>query len=505
MHDPDQDPVAESLQPHNPLVNHMSVRTPGASDTSADPASGRASLGWMAVVLLVSAPLLVTLFLALWHTPFPISEAVALLEDVSKKSVESFVIPDASYYRPFYHLSLMAIWRSSSPLDTRLADIKLLHFVPVAFLVLLFLWQMRPRTGTQAAAAAVAMAVLVGSPGFRDNIELPLAYTAVGMPLALAAWVLVNREWRFWHPVAIVLFAIVAIGFKEQGLVIVPVVGVAWLMRAPSARTGLVVTLVALTVAYVTARLAWHGPLPLFEQSMGLGFSTLEPSEAAARYGGFPYWLYAYNGLSTMANVLFSEPTRGLFFISRDIAYLRVQPWEVVQLVSSGLMTACIAWWGIQRVRDEARSGWTVESRTFAALVVSLAACGVLSFDYSRDRLGGMALVFYAVSAYYATCALCHAMGAVARARAVLVGVALMLLAVTWQVRAVGTVEYVRRTAWRNQIEWLADLPKRRAEFVDRHEYRDIMESMVEQGTRPGSSEPTLYPRWLARTFLPRP
>ena len=156
-------------------------------------------------------------------------------------------------------------------------------------------------------------------------------------------------------------------------------------------------------------------------------------------------------------------------------------------------------------MRDEARSGWTVESRTFAALVVSLAASGVLSFNYSRDRLGGMALVFYAVSAYYALCALCDVMGAVARARAVLVGVALMLLAVTWQVRAVGTVEYARRTAWRNQIEWLADLSKRRAEFVDRHEYRDIMESMVEQGVRAGSPEPTLYPRWLARTFLPRP
>lgn len=465
----------------------------------------RASFSWTAAVLLVSVPLLVTLFLALWRTPFPISEAVALLEDVSKKSVESFLTPDASYYRPFYHLSLMAIWRSSNPLDARLAGIKLLHFVPVAFLVLLFLWQMRPRTGTQAAAAAVAIAVLVGSPGFRDNIELPLAYTAVGMPLALAAWVLVNRESRFWHSMAILLLTVVAIGFKEQGLVIVPVVVVASLMRAPSARTGLVVTLVALTTAYVMARLAWHGPLPLFEQSMGLGFSTLEPSEAAARYGGFPYWLYAYSGLSTIANVLFSEPTRGLFFISRDIAYLRVQPWEVVQLVSSGLMTTCIAWWGIRCVRADGRAGWTVESRTFAALLVSLAASGVLSFNYSRDRLGGMALVFYAVSAYYALRALCQAMGGVARVRAVLAGITLLLLAITWHVRAIGTVEYIKRTAWRNQIEWLADLPKRRAEFADRPEYRDIMESMVEQGTRPGSPEPTRYPVWLARTFLPRP
>src|SRR6185436_11376018 len=144
-------------------------------------------------------------------------------------------------------------------LVTQLAAVKLLHFVPVALLVFLFIWHMRPRTGLEAGAAAVAVAVLVGSPGFRDNVELPLAYTAVGMPLALAAWALVNREPRFWRPLVIIVLTLVAIGFKEQGLVIVAVVAAAWLMRAPGARTCLVITLVGLTVAYVAFRLEWRG------------------------------------------------------------------------------------------------------------------------------------------------------------------------------------------------------------------------------------------------------
>ena len=35
-------------------------------------------------------------------------------------------------------------------------------------------------------------------------------------------------------------------------------------------------------------------------------------------------------------------------------------------------------------------------------MLVALAACGALSFDYSRDRLGGMAVPFYALAAYFA-------------------------------------------------------------------------------------------------------
>ena len=89
---------------------------------SAAPATERRSLGWTAAVLLVSAPVLVSLFLVLWRTPYPISEAVALFEDAARaQSVERFLIPDTSYYRPLYHLSLMTIWHQGGSLVTQLA------------------------------------------------------------------------------------------------------------------------------------------------------------------------------------------------------------------------------------------------------------------------------------------------------------------------------------------------------------------------------------------------
>jgi hypothetical protein len=60
----------------------------------------------------------------------------------------------------------------------RLAWIKVLVALP-----LLLVWHLHPRDLRTAVAAIVGAAVLVGAPGYRDNLEIPLAYTAVGMLL----------------------------------------------------------------------------------------------------------------------------------------------------------------------------------------------------------------------------------------------------------------------------------------------------------------------------------
>ena len=52
---------------------------------------------------------------------------------------------------------------------------------------------------------------------------LTLTHLIVGMPLIVLVWILLQRVPRWWHAPAIVALTLVAIGFKEQGLVIVPV------------------------------------------------------------------------------------------------------------------------------------------------------------------------------------------------------------------------------------------------------------------------------------------
>jgi hypothetical protein len=293
------------------------------------------------------------------------------------------------------------------------------------------------------------------------------------------------------------------VGFKEQGLVIVPVAIVAWWMRAPSASRNLIVALVTLTAAYVAARLYWHRQGPLFEQALGYGFGGLDPRTVEHTLG-FPYWVFAYNGLSTVSNVPFAEPTRGTFTITNDLINGQSQHWEVVHLLSSTLLTGVIAWWGIGSLRREAGGGWSVESRTFVAMLTALAASGALSFDYSRDRLGGMALVFYALAAYFALRSAARLAIHTRGWRTAGLGVLLVAIGCLWQVRAVATAEQARRTSWRNQTEWLTDVPKRRVDFAERPVYREIMESMIRQGITPGVPEETPYPEWLARTLLPQ-
>ena len=187
----------------------------------------------------------------------------------------------------------------------------------------------------------------MGSPGFIDNLELPLSYTIVGMAAALLVWMLVERDRRARHGPAVVALTLVAIGFKEHGLVLVPLVMVAWWVGSPGVGRATAAAVAGIGVSYVVFRLSLHDPsLPLFEQEIGLGFGALSPSEAEARFGAFPLSIYAYSAASTVATVLFAEPTSGVFRILRALSEGQPQPWHFVHLVSSGCLTALIVWWG---------------------------------------------------------------------------------------------------------------------------------------------------------------
>jgi hypothetical protein len=467
--------------------------------TDSTPETRARPFPWTVGVLVVSAPLVTLLCLTLWWMPFPVSEAVAIFEDITRQPALDFLIPDTSYYRPLFHITVSAIWHRAGSLDAALAWVKLLHVVPIVVLVTLLIAHLRPRSAVEAAIAASAVAVLVGSPGFRDNLELPLSYTIVGMPIVLAVWILLCRERRSWHAPAIVILTLVALGFKEQGLVIVPLVLAAWWMRTPGTGGATAAVLVVLAVAYAAARALWGESWSTFEQAVGLGFGEMEPVELTARYGGFPYFIYAYSGASTIANALFAEPTRGTFSIVRAVMNGHPQPWQLVHLGSSAGLTAIIGWWGIGAVRRAMKTGWSADARILVALVVVLLASGALSFNYSRDRLSGMAVPFYALAAFHALRAAVERAAAARRVPFAATAVMLVIVTLGWYVRAIGTLERTRLTSFRNHTEWLVALPQRRVEFAERPVYLRIMESMLPQGTRPGMPEPTHYPRWISR------
>jgi hypothetical protein len=457
---------------------------------------------WTAAVFAVSAPLLVTLVRVLWRTPYPISETIALLEDVDTSPASFFLDPATkSYYRPLYHLTWMALWRGTGSLETALVLFKGIEVVAVGGLIALLIWHLRPRTPIAAAATTFAVAVLVGTPGFRDNLELPLIYTTLGMPLLLIVWMLVEHERRWWYTPVILALTILAIGYKEQGLVIVPVVLVAWWMGSPGASGTTAAASVAVAALYLAIRLSTSASWPAFAQDVGYGFTTLSPDQAIARFGNFPVGMYAYNVVATSTNILFSEPTSGVFRIVRDLRGGEAAVWEINHVISSTVLTALIIWWGVRALRASRRTSWTVESRVFVATVIAVAASAALGFNYTRDRLGGMAAVFYALAAYYAVRTTAEQMVHAPRRLLTSLGVLLLLLAAAWQVRTIGTVEHARLTAFKDRREWITNLQRRRVEFAQRAAYVRILNAMIDQGTTPSVPRPPAMAEW-ARSVI---
>jgi hypothetical protein len=436
----------------------------------------------------------------LWQAPFPIREVVGLFEDLDDRPLSEFLIPTTAYYRPVYYLVLSQIWHTSPSMEAALDAIRLVHIVPLTALVLLCIRCMRPSRPIDAAAATLALAVLYGSPGLLGNLELPLSYTIVGMPIVVTVLLLLERERRPWHGPVIVALTLVAVGFKEQGLVLVPFVMVAWWMRAPGVGRGTAATLAAIGVAYVLFRLVTRdGTGPQFEQDVGFLFQSFSSTEAEARFGAFP-WIYAYSAASTVANVLLAEPTDGVFRFARALTEGQTQPWHIVYFGSSLVLTSTIAWWGIGTLRRSRESGWSPEARLFAGLVVVIAACGALSFNYSRERLGGMAVPLLAIAAFFAVRAAAVRAAEASRTVAVIASLLLALLAGAWQLRAVYTLEFTRQRTVNSHREWITDLRSRREEFATRGTYVRMLEALVPQGTDPSAPvRPMRPPRWVMR------
>lgn len=456
---------------------------------------------WLAAVVLVSLPLLLNLCAAMWRTPFPISETVALLEDdLSVSTPAAFFNPAVrSWYRPLFHSTWWTLWHLTGSLDGMLFWFRVVELSAVLMLVALFLWSVRPRSLLDGAAATFSLAVLLGMPGLRTNFELPMLMTLVGMPLALLVWMLLERDARWWHPLAIVALTLIAIGYKEQGLVIAPVVVALWWTGAPGATRTTAVTIVASVSAYLAMRLATSGNWPTFEQDVGLGFSKLSAAEATARFGAFPYWMYAYDAASTVSNILFTEPTDGQFRVLSDVIHRQAAAWELNHVISSIALTALIGWWGFDSLKRNVGRPWSIESRVFIATVIAIAASGPLGFNYPRDRLGGMAVPFYALAACFSVRAAAERAARATRGQMITIATAVLLLAGAWQLRAIGTVEDVRASAAKNRREWIVDLQERRVDFAREPVYLGILEAMVAQGVDPSSSKPTAYPRWFRR------
>jgi hypothetical protein len=454
---------------------------------------------WTTVALVAVAPVVLALVGTLWRTPYPISETVGILEDTLRTSspFDHFDPSQRSWFRPLYFLTWDLFLRGGDSLEGALLAFRVLEVAPILLLVGLFILALRPSSLMETGAALCATAVLVGAPAFRENLELPLLYTLVAMPMVVVVWQLLEVPSRAWHGVVFIVLAAIAIGFKEQGLLLVPLVVLGPLIRAPGASRVGAVALAMLTVAYMAMRITTGGVLNVFEGDISIGFTDWSAAEANLRFQDSFLWVYAYNALSVISNLLLSEPSRGHFGVIERVVQGSFVPSGLIAVSTSFALSGLIGWWALVTVRRDWRRGWTPATRLVVLLAITIIASGVLAFSYPRDRHGAMPLVLYAAAAYYALCMVLERARHVLSLRRVFVAAAVGLLALGWQLRMMGTVYDAEERSQRNQTTWLAQPSVVRANFKDRPVYLQTMEALRAQGLAVDISRPRRYPQWL--------
>src|SRR5215203_1491112 len=370
------------------------------------------------------------------------------------------------------------------------------HALAGVVLLALFVWVCRARSWTDVAALAAGLAVLTGMHTFVGLFResFPVNHYLIVAVSALATFALAQSGGGWLADLAaIVLLGSAALSF-ESGLLVWPVAvaGYAAGLRGISRRGVVLMTLVVVLYAGVrVGYLGKHGA-GVGERGTGFGTGALTEAEQIERFGNRPVVFYGYNVTMTAASVLLSQPQIGRFTAVNAWHNGSLPPVFIVQIASSLLTTALIAWYvfsrgptGSQRWREP------VPMTFFAVLAVS----ALMSYAYAKDEIISTAGVFYAVAAYVALRALLAVRSPV-WAGALLIVVVLGVSG-AWAIRSAGLHLRLRHGAFEARTGWAYVLwPTSRATWPkDAHTLR-VVSKMREEALLHPTVAPAMLPKW---------
>jgi hypothetical protein len=350
-------------------------------------------------------------------------------------------------YRPFFTLGIKAAYEA---VGTWLPFYQSLVLLLLGALLTLMGWLCRPSGRPRALAACVTVSCICGLHTSRILFGFwPLNhYAAVMVTMLLAIGLALHPRTRP-HDWVFGLLMLAATLSLEVGILIVPVLTVLWWFGAPGISWRGVVAMLAAVAVYAAIRFTFgdhSGELMLWADS-GFGFQNLDANALRARFGDAPWVLWIYNVVSTMLTVLLSEPRDGVYSFVESLLARDMESWQWFQVGSSALTTLVIAA-GLFR-------GWPWKERDRLLVVAGCALLvfgSVLSFVYTRDRLGLAGGIGYALLLYVAAGSLLDGPG-LGRGRQVVTAV-ITLVAAVWVIRSAETWFQLRDTAWDYHVEW---------------------------------------------------
>ena len=370
---------------------------------------------WRLIAWIVTAIMAATVCYSVLRIPLQVTDSLVPMLDAQKTpSVIGAFASGArasGYFRPLRAAQIQALFELSN--GHYFAAYKGFQAAMVAVVFALFLLVLEVNSLHRLAALLFALTVLTGLHSFRGSVweAYPVNHSLEIVAFCLLALLLARSNGGRWSDAAAALTFLAAVSTVESGLLVWVVIVAAWLTgaRGVSGRGVLVVT--ALLAGYVALRFAYlHTGVPaLSERSSGFGLRQLDPAELQRRFGAWPYGFYAYNVVSSLLTVLFSEPRAGIWTIPAEFVRGRVAAGTVINVVSSAVTTVIIGWFVAAR-RDAwrpafaqaLRRGKPEFDRDDQIVLVSCAviiANAVISYSYTKDEIMGPAGVFYALAA----------------------------------------------------------------------------------------------------------
>ena len=418
---------------------------------------------WIVATWIVAAIVAGAIAYGVVRIPLQVTDAlIPILKAQATPSVAAATIGsfgNVGYLRPFRIGQIQVLFELARGRHYA-AVFKGFHVLLVFVAVALFVAILRVRTRTDFLVAAFALTVLTGLHTFLGTVweAYPINHFLEIGVFCLATVALAQSRGGWWSDLLACAIFVVGALTLESGLLV-------WVIAVAAYATGLrgisrrgVTAMTALIGAYLVLRfgvLATGAP-SLAERSSGFGAERLDPAELIERFGRHPYLFYAYNIASSMLSVLASQPRAGQWTVVRELHERQaVLEGTALNVVSSLLTTAVIVLFVGRRLRDWRRWQFAWPDHLVVIALAVLAANAVISFGYTKDEIMSPAGMLYAVAAYVAVRDLALRMAFTPRAIGAAASVVLCVVALAWDVRAVGLHYQMRRMAFTVRNDWV--------------------------------------------------
>lgn len=443
---------------------------------------------WSTAVL--AAALALGLSWCITHSPPTLYDGLGPILDAraspSAASMWESAWRSAGYWRPLRLTQIKLLVDASADVAVTFTAV---HVALTFAAFLLFAAWIRPRSLSEFAAGALALMIVAGHHSLFTLFSeaYPVNHFLEIVVLTLAVGVLARGRPAWWKDLMAPLLLAIGMLTIESGILIGVAAVVFWIVgwRGVSGRG--IAAVIAFAVAYLWLRLVVldiAGPA-LDERATGWWLSRLEPADIVARFGTNPLPFYAYNVMAALLDVLLSEPRAGTWLITERWMTGSLQPWMIVHLASSTLVTAVMIVALVPAWRRWRQGALTERDRFVLAAFALVTANAGLSFGYVKDEVLSVGAVLYAGGAFASLAALGDRLD---QPRVpVLAALMLVCASVLWSSRAAGTFLALQASAYKVATDWAVyslerELPADWAAPDRRQTFLELRQWSVERG-----------------------